>query len=380
MTLPAWLDRERLTVYPRIVLALEVVIGGWWVLSTGTLVDRGGKPIGGDFLTFWTAGRLVWGGEAAAAWSVARLHAEQQALIGPDVARFAWHYPPVALLPSALLALLPFPWALALWSAAGLAVVAVLVRRLGAGRLGGGLLWAFPGVFVNLSGGQNAFFTGGLLAGGLLLLDRAPVLAGVLLGTLGFKPHLVPAVAVALVAAGRWRTLGAAVATGLAWVAASVVVLGIGPWRAFAANLPFARAALVGGGLDLAKMPTTTAALLLAGVPAGPAQALQALVSVAALAAAAVGLRRGGPAGLAVVVVASLVVTPFAFDYDLALLLGPLAWLAPVALRSRIGLVTLSLAWSLPVLGTALAGSTGVQLGPWVLLALLGLGLFGRPG
>jgi hypothetical protein len=72
------------------------------------------------------------------------------------------------------------------------------------------VVMAAPAVMINLVSGQNGAFSAAILAGGLMLLDRRPVLAGLLLGLLCYKPQLAVLVQVALVASGRWRTAFAA--------------------------------------------------------------------------------------------------------------------------------------------------------------------------
>ena len=54
----AWLDGERARAYARILLAVTLIGAiGWIALSPGGL-DREGKPIGTDFIGFYTASRL----------------------------------------------------------------------------------------------------------------------------------------------------------------------------------------------------------------------------------------------------------------------------------------------------------------------------------
>jgi hypothetical protein len=84
---------------------------------------------------------------------------------------------------------------------------------------------AFPAVFVNIGHGQNGFLTAALLGGALHLLDRGPWLAGVLIGLLAYKPQFGVLIPVALLAGGRWNTIGAAAAVA-ALAAISFVTLG----------------------------------------------------------------------------------------------------------------------------------------------------------
>src|SRR5947199_372602 len=81
---------------------------------------------------------------------------------------------------------------------------------------------------------RNGFLTAALLGGALHLLDRRPWLAGVLIGCLAYKPQFGVLIPIALLAGGRWTTIGAAVATVAALFAVSVLALGGGVWHAFA--------------------------------------------------------------------------------------------------------------------------------------------------
>jgi hypothetical protein len=95
-----------------------------------------------------------------------------------------------------------------------------------------------PPVVLVMFCGQVTLLIGGLVVGGLVLLPRRPVLAGVLFGVAAaVKPQLLVLVPIALLAEGRWRTLAAAGATGAALVAASVMAWGVEPWFAWLSAL-----------------------------------------------------------------------------------------------------------------------------------------------
>jgi hypothetical protein len=71
-----------------------------------------------------------------------------------------------------------------------------------------------------------------------VLLPRRAIWAGVLFGiAAAVKPQLMLLVPIALLAEGRWRTLGAAGLTGAALVAASVIAWGVEPWFAWISAL-----------------------------------------------------------------------------------------------------------------------------------------------
>ena len=70
---------------------------------------------------------------------------------------------------------------------------------------------AFPAVLVNLGHGQNGFLTAALLGGALAMLDRRPIVAGILFGLLAYKPQfglMIPLVLGGGRALARFRRRG----------------------------------------------------------------------------------------------------------------------------------------------------------------------------
>jgi hypothetical protein len=88
-----------------------------------------------------------------------------------------------------------------------------------------------PCALLVLDCGQAPFIMGGLAIGAFALLERRPILAGVLLGMAAcIKPQIVLLVPIALVAEGRWRTMVAAGLTGLVLCLASAAIWGVETW------------------------------------------------------------------------------------------------------------------------------------------------------
>ena len=240
-------------------------------------------------------------------------------------------------------------------------------------------LWvilAFPGTFQNLIHFQNGFVTATLLGGGLLLMGRRPFLGGVLFGLLSFKPHLAFLIPVALVAGRRWRSLaGAAVSAGVLALI-TLPVLGWGTWVAFLGNLPLAGWMIRHGVAPLAKMPTMFIGALLAGTGYPIAYALQGIVTLGAIITVFWVWSSSAtfPLKAAALTLAVLLATPYAFEYDLAILALPLAWLVWEGLTT--GWLPgeqnlLLLGWTIPMLAPIVARQTGFQIAPFVLGALL---------
>jgi hypothetical protein len=376
-----FLNRERLTIYPRIFLALYLVLGGYWIM--GGLVtgkgptDRLGKPVGGDFVTYWAASRLALSGKAAAVYDSNYLYEAERQVTGVFSPQ-PWHYPPTFLLMVLPVSLFPFLASLVIWLGSTLTGYLTVIRRIAPHTLTFWLTLAFPGTFQNLIHGQNGFLSAGLLGAGLLLIDRKPLLAGLLFGLLTFKPHLAVLLPVALVAGRYWKTLAAMILSGAVLAVSSALILGTQAWVAFWKNIPFAMRLLTDGSLPIYKMPSVFAAILLAGGSPRLAQFLQALISCGMV----VGVawiwvqKKPLPLRASILTLAILLTTPFAFEYDLTILALPLAWLGGEVLVTGwlpLEQPVMAATWLLPLVAPFLARLTHFQLSPLVLLILVAL-------
>jgi hypothetical protein len=370
---------ERLRVYPRVAAVVAALcLAGWWWAGTGWL-DPNGTPIGGDFASLYSAGRVAREGHAADAWDLTQLHYVVRDVLGTEhVARFPFHYAPPLLLVLAPLSAVPYAVALAVWLVAGLAAYTLPLALLRTDAREAGWVAASPAVLEGVLHGQTGGFVAGLLGGGLLLVERSPWLAGALLGGLLFKPQylLVP-----LVVLGAGRHTRALAAFGLSILAQCLAVswlLGPSAWGAFAMNVPFARRILLEGGVPWWKLTTVTAAALQLGASPVVAQVAQGIVAVGALAVAtwmwvAAEERRGVAAALT----AALLVTPFAFGYDW-MLLAPALIVAARGARGAGAWTAIVAAWLAPVAHQGLA-ALGVPLwGPVSLAALTVVLIRGR--
>lgn len=373
-----WLDAERLRNYPRIFVALYLLLGVIWVATASHGIDPLGKPIGYDFITFWAASKLALNGQAAAAFDPATIQlAEQLAVPGlPSV--FLWHYPPPFYLLVMPLSLLPYLVAYGLFVAVTLALFIWPMRRIFDGERGGWLLAAFPAMMVNVFHGQNGFLTAALMSGGLLLLSSRPWLAGVLLGSLAIKPHLAVLLPLALAVGGQWRAFAAAALAAVLWMGLSVAVLGTEVLQRFVDNLPLLRAILEAGYLPWSKMPTMFASLSLLGAPASLAYLAQAALALPSAWAVAWVWRRTTALSLrgSALMAGSLLISPYLFDYDLVWLAPPLAWLGVEGCRHgwlRGERELLFAVWLSPLLGSPLGEYAHLQLMPLLTAALLAL-------
>ena len=177
-------------------------------------------------------GRSVFGGGPAAWFDLRAYNAALRDMLGTAYPEHFWSYPPHVLLFIWPFGLMPYLPAYIAWCAIGIALYlfacssAIPRERLL-------FLAVAPGVAVCIFFGQNGFYTAALLIGGLLCLDRRPVLAGVLFGILTIKPQLGLLLPVILLLERRWVTIASAVATTAVLVAATSMLFGWNIWIEF---------------------------------------------------------------------------------------------------------------------------------------------------
>ncbi len=348
----------------------------WHALSHHGL-DQMGRPLGYDFISFYSAARLALAGHAGAPYDQPVYAAAQMALF-PDQAANAYRYPypPPFLLLSLPFGALPYFVALAAWVGVGLTAFVACVRRILPARWAVLAIFAFPGVLTNAVQGHNGFLSAVCLAGTLLLLDRRPFGAGAALGVLVFKPHLVLAAPFAFIASRRWGVLAGAAASALVFCALSWLVLGRDAWLGFLHTTAASRQIVeLPSVREEAKMQSVFAAVRLLGGSVDLAYALQGLVVVGVLAVLvrAVARRPGPRAEGALFVIATLLCPPYVRDYDLVCLALPMAWVASEAARTGWRpweKSVLLAAYVLPLVSPPLAAAARVPVAPAVLLAL----------
>lgn len=272
----AFLTRERVRLVALGVL-FAALIGVVFLAAGSTgLNDSYGRPLGTDFASFYAAGTLVHDGLAAQAYEQAAHFAREQAIFGAATQYYAFQYPPVFLLVGAALALLPYLPALLLWQAATLGLYVLATRAIlislpqdrPLDRLWLLVALAFPAVFINLGHGQNGFLTAALFGGALAVLDRRPVVAGVLIGLMIYKPQFGLMIPLVLLATGRWRVITSAAATVIALLLVTYLAFGPEVWNGFFASMTFTRTVLLEqGDVGFFKMQSVFAWVRLWGGP-----------------------------------------------------------------------------------------------------------------
>ncbi|HUO11491.1 MAG TPA: glycosyltransferase family 87 protein, partial [Caulobacteraceae bacterium] len=201
-------------------------------INTHHGVGPGGAPPFYDFGAFYQAGALADSGNATGAYNDAAMVAAERSAFPGTTTRLPWNYPPTFLLPFMPLAALPYVVAWAAWSGLTYGLYVLAVRRLVAPYQ----LWLMllaPAAAVNLFVGQNGTLSVALIAGGVLLLRNRPIVAGMVLGLLAYKPQFAVLAPLVLLCGREWRALISAAVSWTALSLLSVVILGVDPWIAF---------------------------------------------------------------------------------------------------------------------------------------------------
>ncbi len=377
----AWLSAARLRAYCLILLALAVLALGALVATSKGLNDYQGRPLGTDFSNVYAAGKYVLEGRPEAPFKPALQHGKEQEIFGKDTPFYGWHYPPIFLFLAGALAFFPYLGALAIWQASTLALYLVSIRAI----LPRAEVWlpalAFPAAFINVAHGHNGFLTAALIGGGLYLLDRKPLAAGILFGLLIYKPQFGVLIPLALAAGGHWRAFIAAGVTVLALCAAAYFAFGIGVWEAFRESMTFTREiVLEKGDTGFHKIQSVFAAVRLLGGPVALAYAAQGVV-FAVVAACVFWLWRGRAAfalKAAALIAGSMLATPYLLDYDLMIAAPAIAFFAAHGLNKGFAPYeksALAFVFIAPLLTRAVAEQTYLPLGLFAVILLFGIAL-----
>lgn len=321
------------------MLAFLASVGRWPFVESGQVVIT-------DFAPVWAAGVRTLAGTPALVYDHALHEAYYASLIArPAADGLTFGYPPTAFLLIAPLGLLDYGPALALYLVLGVALWFAVLRSIVRDSLTAlAMALAWGGASQTLLLGQNGFLTAAALAGGLVLLPRRPVLAGVLFGLLAVKPHLGLALAPFLLVRRDWHTIAAASATLAAMVLATVVLWGGALWSDYLvasreiADIVAGRTETIIGG----KMQSVLA-LAINGLPLGPALAVHGVFALAALGLLVAIVRRQPAFAIqaAAVVAATALVTPYSFLYDCTMLTAAAAFLLtqPLERSERLALL-----------------------------------------
>ena len=278
-------------------------------------------PLGVDFVSFWAAGHLAVEGRPDLAYDV-DAHRTVERSVGPMEMLNPFPYPPTFLVAVAPLGWLPFWFAFPLWIGL-LAGLFYFVFRKFVPRP---YVFAHPALFPNVLVGQNGLLTTSIFFGGLSLLNRREWLAGAILGGLIIKPQLGVLIPIALIPGRYWRAIAGAALSATLLLLVALALFGPETYRAFFARIP-EHAALLSGRIPWPKVASFYGALRTMDVPAATAIALHSSLALVAAAMTWLAWARRYDTRVPLLAAATLLVSPYLFNYDSLLLFIPIGWL-----------------------------------------------------
>ena len=232
-----------------------------------------------------------------------------------------------------------FPYAVAFigWVSASILPYLAVMRAIVGRAFGLVLAIGFPVVMSNALVGQNGFLTAALIGGTLYLLPTRPILSGICLGLLTYKPQYGFLFPIVLIAASEWKVFFSASATAVALALVSCFAFGIESWKAFFHWMPvFSQAFLVEGKATWWKLQSLYSLVRYLGGSEQLGWIFQ-WVLTAAVATTLVAMWRSNlrySLKAAALAVGTLLTTPYLFMYDVMVLAIPIAYLVRLGLAS----------------------------------------------
>jgi len=315
-----------------IVLAL---CAAYQISYLAIVASRASPAATGDAYYLWIQARFLISHPPAEIYDQRTLNAVQAAAGLDPRAAAPFAYPPTMMIMLAPFGLLSYR--AARWCAVGGSLLLYLWASVGRA-------WRLPALFaalvaptttLTIVAGQTGFLSGALMIGGFRLVASRPVLGGVLLGLLSYKPQLGLLIPIALASAGLWRGMAAASATVLALVLVTSAAFGWHIWPSWVAAIPAYSGQFAAQAGLRHLMPTVLANLLQLGVSPAAARLGQGLAAVATASVVWFCFRQGAkPLAIAALLVGTFLATPHALFYDLPMLATAVIWVVGERCRS----------------------------------------------
>lgn len=322
----------------RVLFMAFAVLAGFGALELA-LPEPLGKAVLLDFEVFHLVSVMIGEGNLRGAYDPAQFLARQSELVGFDGSQLFFSYPPPFAMLVTPLAALPDWAAYLLFMGGSLALYLWALRQLAGQGYHTVLILMLPLMLLILRAGQNGFLTGGLmcLAAFAAIENRegSGIRGGLALGLMAIKPHLAIGFGLWSLLERRWAMVAVSMLTVTGLATLATLAFGFPVWSWFLGSAAASSEALRAGVFPLHRMTSIYAFALSVGLPALTATVLHLGVILSGF-AALIWLRRIG-ASLRVLVGAGLfvsaLISPYSYDYDLAMLGGGAALFLEVVLR-----------------------------------------------
>jgi hypothetical protein len=286
----------KLASVPLIILTFAGLVSAYeWAVFISTFSHPGMlgidyNAVGTDWMVFHGSARAFLSGHFPVTFDGSRfteyLNATYSDFLSYPLPFRPWVNPPSLLVLLVPFGLLPFFVSLAIFQilTAGALFIAASVGSNSIPKAWAAAALIAPAAAVCVVSGQLSFFCAALLIGGMNLLPRKPILAGLLFALLTLKPQFFPFVPIVLVATKQWRALLATFGFAALLAGAGLLLVGAQAWVVW---LDQTFAGLSGNGskwVEYGRLWGTSvfASVAALGVPLAAASVAQMVFSVAA--------------------------------------------------------------------------------------------------
>ncbi|MBU3540237.1 glycosyltransferase family 87 protein [Polynucleobacter sp. UB-Tiil-W10] len=369
-----WLNKERLRIYPRIILAILLLC----TLGIYLFIRLNGDSFyyENDYSIFWTVSRLSLEGKSILAYDYLFL-LDKVREIAP-VVKSRWFYFPTYDLFILPIGLLPYGASYLLFMATTYCAYATVIWRILPYKETMWWLAVFGGAWINLRFGQNGFITAALVGAALMNINKRPAISGIFIGLLTIKPQLVILFPVALIACKAWRTLIFAVITAVLFLSISTYLIGMDSLIASLDNIAQARALIESEGSNgfWQIMPTFFALCRLSGAPVFTSYLVHYFFAAFAVLSTWIIWKNTPNSDLrnATLIICTLLVSPYLHVYDLTWLALAIAWFIRYGMQTgwrngeREVLIGI---WILPFVDVPISRYFDIQIGPIIVFCFL---------
>lgn len=362
--------RKRVKGYSIIFLSAYLV---YFIFGLFMIKD---SLMGIDFSAFYSAGKLALEGNSTLIYDLIKHHDVLEGVLEQEIPfMLGWFYPPIFLLFVTPLALLPFKFAMVFWMASTFIIYMITIKKISISQNGLYAAMCFPGVLMNLNWGQNGLLTVGLFGLAIYNLEKRPVVSGMMFAILCFKPHFALVAFIVLLLSKHWKVFFSAVFFFFVLVILSSGLFGLDTWVVYIKTQLNAPSIILESVWQstAAIQPSVYSSLKVIGMSGNLAAILQLITAICMFIIILWTWRNINSISLkgVILVLGTLLCTPYYAQYDLVLLILPLIWYLNDCklngwLKWDLGIIIML--WLTPLINLPIVHLTHIQMAPMTLI------------
>ena len=329
-------------------------------ILNGHFLDTINLVLGRDFINFYHYGIAAWEENPAKYYDVKYYDVVLNNFFGGHDYTFQqWSYPPHYMLVAAPFAFFNYYISLAIFTLISLFVYWKFIINTFDDASYQAAFWLTPILVLFAICGQLSAIIAVLFVIIFNLMDKRPVLAGLLIALLTVKPQVGLLFPLFLIITGRWKVFLAASIGTLLFIGSSIVIHGVQPWITFIEvgapaqsqvliNLPEITAGL---------MPTAFVNLYNAGMSFYAATIIHTIVAICAIIIMIYACKRTNDEFLkyAIFITCTFLLTPYLMMYDILILVWVTLTMATRYQMSKLNTLNYICLMLLPIIGISLS-------------------------